>query len=776
MNAIAWRRIGPLLLTAGVLTFGIFLALAAQHAPGVAYASRPDRSPGNVSVQQAVTLTVTKLEDSADGVCDEDCSLREAVMAANTALTISAISIPTGLYRLTLAPSNIPEDPATGDLNLTLAETRTLMLSGAGADVSIIDANGIDRVLQVAGGQVVLQGLTLRNGSAATTGGGIAAYSAHLVLVNSHVSHNRARLGGGGIYVRDSGALSLTTSVISHNQTTDGAGRGGGILFGADGGYTIVNSQILSNSAAVAGGLRLNGDGVITASRIEYNQGGGLDHTDGSALEVRQSVIGYNVGYGFASRAVQSQVLVAGSTIHHNAEGVYVGNSLVTLLDSEISHNGGEGVPTGGIANAGWLTLSHTLVAYNRGEYTGGIANTGVLVVHDSTISTNTVRTGGAGIRNQATMTLTNSAIVGNISTEAEGSAILNDAQAVIAGAHVHRNQGTGIANRSFDAHTQIADSRIEANLESGIFNSGVMTLTGSLLDKNQSICVGAGIINWAGALLQIEKTTLRDNWVAPEGNEFCYGEGGGIYNLGLLTTTAVVMAGNQAVSGGGVYNSGTMTVRDSTFLQNRATERGGGLANYGGMDLTNVTISGNHAIPVDDSNPYVGIGGGIMNPAVLTATHVTLVGNRARQGGGIWQDSGSTAHLGLANSLLAHNEGGDCKVAEPFRSRSSSMPSMGNNLASDDTCQFGQAGDHNRIDPLVMALGDDGGETPTHALYANSPAIDAAAGAYCAGADQRETVRPQGPACDIGAYEWVTGSTPVAPTFQYLYLPITMK
>ncbi|HMS09159.1 MAG TPA: CSLREA domain-containing protein, partial [Pyrinomonadaceae bacterium] len=33
----------------------------------------------------AATFTVTKIEDTNDGTCDADCSLREAVAAANAA-------------------------------------------------------------------------------------------------------------------------------------------------------------------------------------------------------------------------------------------------------------------------------------------------------------------------------------------------------------------------------------------------------------------------------------------------------------------------------------------------------------------------------------------------------------------------------------------------------------------------------------------------------------------------------------------------------------------
>src|SRR5262249_5298893 len=57
------------------------------------------------------------------------------------------------------------------------------------------------------------------------------------------------------------------------------------------------------------------------------------------------------------------------------------------------------------------------------------------------------------------------------------------------------------------------------------------------------------------------------------------------------------------------------------------------------------------------------------------------------------------------------------------------------------------------------------GGPTDTQALHAGSPAIDAGypgapgPGPACTATDQRGVVRPQGSACDIGAFESLCGN-----------------
>src|SRR5512141_2581210 len=52
--------------------------------------------------QSAQSFSVTKTADTNDGTCDADCSLREAVVAANNNAGPNTINIPAGTYTLTL--------------------------------------------------------------------------------------------------------------------------------------------------------------------------------------------------------------------------------------------------------------------------------------------------------------------------------------------------------------------------------------------------------------------------------------------------------------------------------------------------------------------------------------------------------------------------------------------------------------------------------------------------------------------------------------------------
>lgn len=87
---------------------------------------------------------------------------------------------------------------------------------------------------------------------------------------------------------------------------------------------------------------------------------------------------------------------------------------------------------------------------------------------------------------------------------------------------------------------------------------------------------------------------------------------------------------------------------------------------------------------------------------------------------------------------------------------------SDGFNLVDDETCGLDQASDHPNEEPVLGALADNGGATPTMALGAGSPATDA--GTALDSVDQRGLTRPVDLAAvpndagsdgsDIGAFE----------------------
>jgi CSLREA domain-containing protein len=303
-----------------------------------------------------------------------------------------------------------------------------------------------------------------------------------------------------------------------------------------------------------------------------------------------------------------------------------------------------------------------------------------------------------------------------------------------------------------------------------GIRNNGVLTLTHALVIANSSSVSGGGFCNEDGADATLETVAFGNNaaWHGAAINnsgtltltrvamtfDTASGNAGGLYNWGPATLTDVTIAGETAAGdGGGIYNGGTLTLTNSTLSGNQATGgNGGALYNQYRMALTNVTFSGNSA--------GAGNGGGIYQWSYYASSllNLTLSGNGASSGGGLYRDPGRAGAMNVKNTIVAYSpSGGNC---------AGTLTSLGHNLDSGNTCGFTQAGDLVNTDPLLGPLTHNGGRNQTHALLPGSPAIDAGTNAGCPATDQRGVARPFGPACDIGAFEYVVR----------VYLPLLLR
>jgi CSLREA domain-containing protein len=143
-------------------------------------------------------------DDVGDSICHTasgHCTLRAAVMQAvnnNNPTVTDAIKIivPAGTYTFT-----IPVAEGGGALNVadTLNGDPIIEIDGAGAALTIVDANHIDRAFFIQQRRVILSGMTLRNGSTVGSGGGI--YSLGNLTINAvPILSNDAGTTGGGIY------------------------------------------------------------------------------------------------------------------------------------------------------------------------------------------------------------------------------------------------------------------------------------------------------------------------------------------------------------------------------------------------------------------------------------------------------------------------------------------------------------------------------------------------------------------------------------------------
>jgi CSLREA domain-containing protein len=334
----------------------------------------------------ATTFTVTKTEDTNDGLCSHDCSLREAIIAANIAFGPDTINIPSGIYTLTIAGQG-EDSSATGDLDIT----GNLTIEGVGASLTVVNGNDIDRVFHILpNATVVISGTGIIGGMTpdADLGGGIQN-AGTLTLKNSIVDDNTAyaldcfySLGGG---INNDGNVSIISSTISGNTAT----WGGGIL--NSGTMTITHTTISGNDSALGGGIRNGwsspGRLTIIDSTIYDNSatmecdsiasyGGGIFNAGYLSL-TNSTIEGNSNGVGPYAASLynypaSSQIFIYSSTIDGNNNlGITNEGGILRINNSTISSNGGEGIKN---INSGQVTLASTTVTGNHGNH-GGLSN-----------------------------------------------------------------------------------------------------------------------------------------------------------------------------------------------------------------------------------------------------------------------------------------------------------------------------------------------------------------------------------------------------------------
>jgi len=261
----------------------------------------------------------------------------------------------------------------------------------------------------------------------------------------------------------------------------------------------------------------------------------------------------------------------------------------------------------------------------------------------------------------------------------------------------------------------------------------------------------GGGLYNAATAT--VTSSTISSNWGDANG--------GGIYNDAPITLTNSTVSGNSGEGGGAMFDTGSHTswIIGSTLNGNGAVG-GGGLSSRAGVtiNMVNSTVSGNFGFDV---------GGGVYTNGTVNMVHTTIANNLSNSdaaggGSGINTFPSLNVKVTLRGVLLSNNlkgadpltrVSGNCGKTGPSLAVSSVGVGLGYNLSSDTTCLLAGVGDMQPVNPQLVALADNGGPTLTHALTANSPAINAAVAIVGLATDQRGATRDSQP--DIGSFEY---------------------
>lgn len=667
-------------------------------------ATEADPNMANNSAMQTTAVTngpadevlhVTKTADTADGVCDADCSLREAISAANASPGADVITVPAGTYNLTLYRVSHWECGAQCG---TLKITGPTIVNGVGAGVTIVDGSGLaygGGVFDITGQDnarltVTLMGLTLRNGShSGGNGNGIAASYADLILDHTEVINNTGGGDGGGISFY-SGSLTLRSSTVASNKAGN---RGGGIL-ASEAIVTLLDSQVVSNTVAGnAGGIGLLGSGTLTVltSTVSGNtasgSGGGI-YFDRGFLFIQGSTIAHNTANsgGGVNAQLPDHLSIAASHISGNTATTGGGGGLraamvkehpyLDITDSTIDHNTaadpiwGDGggiyltwMSTGQPATPPHATIADSAITDNFGLRGGGILvdwpfSIGLRLTR-TTISRNWASDNGGGVSfggdGSQNLTLVDSVIHDNVVRKVDTIGGCGEGQG---GGILAFSIGLVVTGTTFSNNRVISD--VPACYQSAgggvAVSNASYTITDSVFTGN-SAETGGGLSGGGGGVVVYQNTIRNTQFL---NNTAFGGSGGGFIGNDNITAIGVTLQGNSATGdGGGAYGYGTLALSQSLVKDNTAGGNGGGLS--GGGQVLSSTITGNRAAngggisagtieivaSTISANTAITDGGAIYVPGayrggpVVTVRNSTLSGNSAGRQGGAFSDFG---------------------------------------------------------------------------------------------------------------------------------------
>ena len=349
------------------------------------------------------------------------------------------------------------------------------------------------------------------------------------------------------------------------------------------------------------------------------------------------------------------------------------------------------------------------------------------------------------------------------------------------------------------NANVTINDLAISNGLTStrgGAFyiDGGSLTLVNSSVEGNQALDSGGGI--YANDARVTLTSSVVNNNVAGRGG------GAGIYiagtsvNMHKLSISQSVFTGNEASQDGGAIHAtgGTVEIKKSGFQRNSADE-GGVIEIWNGQLLVhNTTFNDNNA----REGGAINAGADPVSDASVVLVHNTFTSNTASERGGSVAMTGINATLEIGNTWISGSLLDGVLHCDPGVSPYSILDNSANYI-QDESCP-----DIANIDPQVLssersdeavaaqAAGDDDELSALsaeeelaqlklsslraiegviyHELLRGNPAIDAADNDLCRDLDDPDddvvdTRRPQGSACDIGAWEFpVPTATPPPP------------
>jgi CSLREA domain-containing protein len=309
----------------------------------------------------AATFHVTTTADTYDGICDSDCSLRDAINAGNQANEEHLIYLKAKTYKFTrprteldpsiTSPEYLDEDDTSlGDLDIHSHFT----ILGSKAGSTIIDAQQLDRHFSVSTtGTISLRNLSLINGKSNQEGGAILnkgnAWLNQIHIKNNLVAADHAGRGGA---ISNYGRLAIHHSEIVENKTSIRnmyQNRGGAIYNHS---YLYIRDTSFRNNESVT-------DNPSSFGGAIYNQG--LMDIGRTLFTENYSQIGGAAIYNNGEMKISNATLSKNRNADHGYGGALANFNMLTMINTTIVNN----IHSGGLLNAGPATIRNSIIINN---------------------------------------------------------------------------------------------------------------------------------------------------------------------------------------------------------------------------------------------------------------------------------------------------------------------------------------------------------------------------------------------------------------------------
>src|SRR5438105_16632 len=492
----------------------------------------------------AATLTVNTADDHNDGVCNAaDCTLREAINAANAGDTISFNILGSGVH--TINPNN------------GFSVTKALTIDGSSqpgfAGAPLIEINGAGagagvNALNVNAANVTIKSLIINRFS----GYGISFDSfGNSSVQGCYIGTNAAGTaasanGAGGIRVNAVGVTVGGTASGNGNVISGNTGNGidivsgSGMILGNFIGMSATGNASISNTGD---GVKISGSAagtvgdIVTGARNIITGSSGIEVTGGSAT-IRGNYIGLYVsgsngpGTGTGVKITGGSVTIGGTA--QGAGNVIYANNVEPLPISDVGPDFGAAVyiqgGTGTVVQGnliGTNSLGTSVLLNNVGILIDGAANN--IVGGTSSAARNVISGNNVNIK-IANAGATNNVVQGNfIGTDITGSLALGGGPVIIS---------TGATNTLIGGTSPGARNVISGGGGTGIANEGGIgtVVQGNFIGLNSSGTASLGN-SLAGVGIESGSATIGGTTAGAgnviSGNNLSGGPGAGIWIIG---------------------------------------------------------------------------------------------------------------------------------------------------------------------------------------------------------------------------------------------------